>query len=148
MSRVIQFKRGTEEQNNTYTGLVGEVTVDTTNHQLHVHDGSTQGGFNVSSNTWGSITGTLSNQTDLNTILSTKSDFTDMTGFDCGNITDSVSGTIVDTTPFFYDATTGTYTEIYNNATSYIVPDMFLLRTDYEDDIDETMEYLQGLLDG
>ena len=40
----IQLKRGTTAQNSTFTGLNGEVTVDTTKKTLVVHDGTTMGG--------------------------------------------------------------------------------------------------------
>lgn len=38
------MRRGTATQHNSFTGVVGEVTVDTTNHNLRVHDGVTVGG--------------------------------------------------------------------------------------------------------
>ena len=41
----IQFRRGTTTEHNSFTGLLGEVTVDTTKKSLVVHDGSTAGGF-------------------------------------------------------------------------------------------------------
>lgn len=43
-SRQIQFRRGTSAQNNNFTGAVGEITVDTENRTLRVHDGETPGG--------------------------------------------------------------------------------------------------------
>lgn len=44
MSRQIQFRRGTAAEHETFTGAVGEITVDTTNKTLRVHDGATIGG--------------------------------------------------------------------------------------------------------
>ena len=44
MSKRIQLRRGTDTENNNFTGAVGEVTVDTTNKTLRVHDGATVGG--------------------------------------------------------------------------------------------------------
>lgn len=44
MSRQIQFRRGTAAEHENFTGAVGEVTVDTTNNTLRVHDGQTVGG--------------------------------------------------------------------------------------------------------
>jgi len=41
----IQFRRGTTTQHNSFTGLLGEVTVDTDKSTVVVHDGSTAGGF-------------------------------------------------------------------------------------------------------
>ncbi len=45
MSRILQMRRGSVAENNAYTGMPGEVTVDTTNNTLRVHDGVTLGGF-------------------------------------------------------------------------------------------------------
>lgn len=44
MSKRIQLRRGTSTEHNTFTGANGEVTVDTTNKTLRVHDGTTVGG--------------------------------------------------------------------------------------------------------
>ena len=44
MSRQIQLRRGTADDHETFTGAIGEVTVDTTNNTLRVHDGQTVGG--------------------------------------------------------------------------------------------------------
>jgi hypothetical protein len=45
MPTTLQFRRGTSSQNDAFTGAVGEVTVDTTNDALRIHDNSTAGGF-------------------------------------------------------------------------------------------------------
>jgi len=45
MPTVLQFRRGTTTQNNSFTGTAGELSVDTTLDTLRVHDGSTAGGF-------------------------------------------------------------------------------------------------------
>ncbi len=44
MSRQIQIRRGTAAENDAFTGAIGEVTMDTTNKTLRVHDGETSGG--------------------------------------------------------------------------------------------------------
>lgn len=44
MSKQVRMRRGTATEHNSFTGVVGEVTVDTTNHALRVHDGATVGG--------------------------------------------------------------------------------------------------------
>ncbi len=44
MSRQIQFRRGTADEHATFTGAEGEITVDTTNKTIRVHDGTTPGG--------------------------------------------------------------------------------------------------------
>lgn len=45
MPKQVQLRRGTTAEHATFTGVVGEVTVDTTKDTLVVHDGSTVGGF-------------------------------------------------------------------------------------------------------
>jgi hypothetical protein len=44
MSRTIQLRRGTAAEHENFIGKVGEVTMDTTNKTLRVHDGKTVGG--------------------------------------------------------------------------------------------------------
>jgi hypothetical protein len=44
MSRQIQIRRGTASENDNFTGAIGEITMDTTNKTLRVHDGETLGG--------------------------------------------------------------------------------------------------------
>ena len=44
MARQIQLRRGTTAEHSTFTGAVGEVTVDTDKDTVVVHDGSTAGG--------------------------------------------------------------------------------------------------------
>lgn len=43
-NRKLRIKRGSTLENDTYTGLAGEITMDTTNNTLCVHDGQTPGG--------------------------------------------------------------------------------------------------------
>lgn len=45
MANALQLRRGTTTQHSTFTGLAGEVTVDTTKDTVVVHDGSTAGGI-------------------------------------------------------------------------------------------------------
>ena len=44
MSRQIQIRRGSAAENDAFTGAIGEITMDTTNKTLRVHDGETIGG--------------------------------------------------------------------------------------------------------
>ena len=44
MATILQLRRGTTVQHSTFTGAVGEVTVDTTKDTVVVHDGTTAGG--------------------------------------------------------------------------------------------------------
>jgi hypothetical protein len=45
MATILQLRRGTTVQHSSFTGALGEVTVDTTKDTIVVHDGSTAGGF-------------------------------------------------------------------------------------------------------
>lgn len=45
MAIQVQFRRGTGAQNDAFTGASGEITVDTSNNTLRVHNGSTTGGI-------------------------------------------------------------------------------------------------------
>jgi len=47
MSTQIQYRRGTNAQNASFTGALAEITVDTTNGTLRVHDGINAGGSNI-----------------------------------------------------------------------------------------------------
>ena len=47
MPTILQLRRGTTAEHSSFTGAVGEITVNTTKDTLVVHDGSTQGGFEI-----------------------------------------------------------------------------------------------------
>jgi len=47
MPTILQLRRGTTTEHSSFTGAEGEVTVNTTKDTLVVHDGSTQGGFEI-----------------------------------------------------------------------------------------------------
>ena len=47
MATAIQRRRGTSTQHGSFTGLSGEITIDTTNNTVVVHDGSTAGGHRL-----------------------------------------------------------------------------------------------------
>lgn len=47
MATRIRFRRGTTAQHASFTGAAAEVTVNTSKNTLVVHDGSTQGGFEI-----------------------------------------------------------------------------------------------------
>lgn len=61
MPTEVQFRRGTTAQNNSFTGAGGELSVNTTNNSLRVHDGTTAGGFELAK-------ADLSNTTGLGTV--------------------------------------------------------------------------------
>ena len=47
MAVQLRLRSGTATEHNTFTGAVGEVTVDTTNKTLRVHDGNVVGGITL-----------------------------------------------------------------------------------------------------
>lgn len=57
----VQFRRGTTVQHSTFTGALGEITLDTDKDTLIVHDGSTAGG--VAELVTKTATQTLTNKT-------------------------------------------------------------------------------------
>jgi hypothetical protein len=61
MAAQVQFRRGTTAQHSTFTGAVGEVTLDTDLQTLKIHDGTTAGGIAHIINT--NAVQTLSNKT-------------------------------------------------------------------------------------
>lgn len=60
MPFAFQRRRGTTAQHASFTGLLGELTVDTTKNTVVVHNGSTAGGFPLAGET---LTQTLTNKT-------------------------------------------------------------------------------------
>jgi len=47
MTKAVQRRRGTNAEHSSFTGLEGELSVNTTNDSVHVHDGATAGGFEL-----------------------------------------------------------------------------------------------------
>lgn len=47
MTRVLQLRRGSTSENDNFTGLLGEITLDTDMMTIRVHDGRTLGGFSL-----------------------------------------------------------------------------------------------------
>ena len=66
MARQVQFRRGTTAQTNSFTGAVGEVTVDTDKDTVVIHDGSTAGGHAVPTSL--ADLGVTSSAAELNTL--------------------------------------------------------------------------------
>ena len=55
MAKQLQLRKGTATEHDTFTGANGEVTVDTTNKTLRVHDGTTVGGIRLATFTGGLV---------------------------------------------------------------------------------------------
>ena len=61
MAKLLKLRRGTDTQHSSFTGAEGEVTVNTTNDSLHVHDGTTAGGTELAKADLSNVDGSLSN---------------------------------------------------------------------------------------
>jgi len=84
MSKQVRFRRGTTAQHSSFTGALGEVTVDTDKNVTVVHDGTTAGGIPSARQdrprgftrtevftTVGAATWTLTGKTDLRRVVVT-----------------------------------------------------------------------------
>jgi hypothetical protein len=65
MTKQVQRRRGTASQHTSFTGAEGELSVNTTNKSVHVHDGVTAGGVEAARADLGNVS-----DADLNTALS------------------------------------------------------------------------------
>ena len=69
MSKTVQLKRGNANVSATYIGAQGEITVNTDNYTLNVHDGLTPGGYSILNTNVGNIGNlVVTNQTIFGTI--------------------------------------------------------------------------------
>ncbi len=59
MSKVLQIRRGTAAQSNNFTGMAGEITMDSTAKTIRIHDGATLGGFALARADLSNVSGTL-----------------------------------------------------------------------------------------
>jgi len=64
MPTVLQLRRGTTAEHSSFTGALGEVTVNTTKDTLVVHDGSTAGGFELALASGSNLSGASGLDTD------------------------------------------------------------------------------------
>jgi len=79
MTTAVQHRRGTTAEHATFTGLEGEVTIDTTKDTAVIHDGVLAGGYplakeslaNVNPSTLGAITGSATASDDLFLVFDT-----------------------------------------------------------------------------
>ena len=57
MTRILQIRRGTAAQNNNFTGMPGEISMDTDTKTIRIHDGATLGGFPLARADIGNVSG-------------------------------------------------------------------------------------------
>ena len=66
MAKIARIRRGTSAENDVFTGAIAELTVDTTDWHVRLHDGVTQGGrkipmsSDIITTAGGALTGNLS----------------------------------------------------------------------------------------
>jgi len=84
MAKQVQFRRGTTSQHSTFTGAVGEITVDTDKNTAVVHDGSTAGGVPLAKSS--ELSAKVESLADLS-ITSTAAEINTLDGF-TGDVND------------------------------------------------------------
>ena len=101
MATAVQFRRGTTSEHSSFTGLEGEITVDTDKDTVVVHDGSTAGGIPLAK---------ASEVSSVATQITTADEGTDAECFPVFT-TDAVGNLAPKTdTAFKYNASNGTVT--------------------------------------
>jgi len=66
-----QFRRGSTSQNNSFTGALGEISIDTSLYQIRLHDGTTPGGYTIGGSTTATTSTFLINNTTVSSNTST-----------------------------------------------------------------------------
>lgn len=109
MARQIQFRRGTTAEHSTFTGALGEVTVDTDKDVVVVHDGVTAGGVPMIKSADLATVATTGDYTDLTNTPTIPTDFVSAAsgGTFSGNVTVSAEF-IADSYNETYAALSGT----------------------------------------
>jgi hypothetical protein len=92
MASQVQYRRGTNAQNAAFTGALAEITVDTTNGTLRVHDAITVGGSNIATVAY--VTSQISALSSNSISFGTSSVAVIASG---GNIRSNIAGSTVQT---------------------------------------------------
>ncbi len=103
MATQIQFRRGTTSEHSSFTGAVGEITVDTTKDTAVIHDGSTAGGIPLAKES-SVISGVTASAAELNILDGVTSTTAEL------NILDGVTSTAAELN--ILDGVTSTATEL------------------------------------
>ena len=79
MPTALQFRRRNLAQNNSFTGALDEISIDTQLDTIRVHDGSTAGGFElVQKAATQTLTNKTLNQLVTNTVSNTTAQLTQL----------------------------------------------------------------------
>jgi hypothetical protein len=89
MPSILTFRRGTAAQNDAFTGSAGEITVDSTNGTIRVHDGVTAGGSQVAT------ASTLGALASLDTVDTAQIDDGAITNAKLANSSMTINGTTI-----------------------------------------------------
>ncbi len=92
MANALQLRRGTTTQHNSFTGLAGEVTVDTDKETVVVHDGSTAGGFPLARAS--DLTNFDADTLDGKQLATIESEYQAFANTAAANVVDSAPGTL------------------------------------------------------
>ena len=96
MATQLQIRRGTNTQNGAFTGAEGELSANTTNDSVHVHDGSTAGGFELARADFGNIS--TSATLTIATLNTTNLDLTNLEVTNLKAKDGTAAGSIADST--------------------------------------------------
>jgi hypothetical protein len=104
MTKQVQRRRGTAAQHTSFTGAEGEISVNTTNKSVHVHDGTTAGGIEAARADLGNVSdANLNAALSGNTLASLTITSADING-------GTIDGTVIGgSTPAAITGTTGSF---------------------------------------
>jgi hypothetical protein len=104
MTKQVQRRRGTAAQHTSFTGAEGEISVNTTNKSVHVHDGTTAGGIEAARADLGNVSdANLNAALSGNTLASLTITSADING-------GTIDGTVIGgSTPAAISGTTGSF---------------------------------------
>ena len=104
MTKQVQRRRGTAAQHTSFTGAEGEISVNTTNKSVHVHDGTTAGGVEAARADLGNVSdANLNAALSGNTLASLTITSADING-------GTIDGTVIGgSTPAAISGTTGAF---------------------------------------
>ena len=104
MTKQVQRRRGTATQHTSFTGAEGEISVNTTNKSVHVHDGVTAGGVEAARADLSNVSdANLNSALSGNTVASLTITSADING-------GTIDGTVIGgTTPAAISGTTGSF---------------------------------------
>lgn len=117
MPTTVQFRRGTTAQNNSFTGAAGEITVNTSNNTLRVHDGSTPGGVELLTPSSTITSSQLASNLVLNGVVTYMGSAVEDANIQISNVTSNVTFNPYNQAVLYYAANSNTNTTVTVNFT-------------------------------